>query len=619
MNTRCLHRLTLIHVGWILLITAMLLSGWGNALAEAQTETEKPIYIVVMKQGPEALAMAQELGQKLSALHQYRAVFPGFAAELNESALAALSRNPQVEFIEQAHEVKAYDEAYPSGVDRIDADLAHMAVSPALGAGARVAIVDTGIDFTHEDLAGQVDVVLSSTFITRGKTTEDGFDDGGHGTHVAGTVAAILDATKGVVGVAPSASLVSLKVLSKSGTGSSSTIIAALEFITSHNNAAASYADMIHVANFSLGGSGTDIDSAYRRAYEAAVASGCFIVVAAGNETDDAANHVPAAYDTVFTVSATNPLTGAFAGFSNFGPDIDIAAPGVNILSTLLGGGYGNNSGTSMASPHVAGAAALYVGQHLTTLTKDTAIAEIRNALILSGEVTTMAGDKDGIPEPLVDAEAVVGAISTPDPAWHLSVITDQPSYLPSDSLAVLSATVTDETGSPVTDLVGTNFTSDSHLLTFVSETGAGTGIYTLDHDISTFPLGDTDVSITVTDASGALSDSDTVTIRKAEPATMFVSLVEHEKVFKNLRIYVTVKSTDGSLVTGATVDITVRNEGGSVRNYSNSTGTSGLTSFRWANAPSGDYRVEVVDIFKDGMNYASSLNTSDGFSFTIP
>ena len=357
----------------------------GNVLPAISHNNEKPIYIVRLTSHPEASEQANKLTKEYGALHQYRHVFKGFAAELSPAALTALQNNPNVEEVEQAFTVFASAETYPTGVDRVDADLVH---STWGGTGARVAIVDTGIDTNHPDLDGRVNTALSRTFVSRGRTTENGLDDHGHGTHVAGTVAATLGNGIGVVGVSPQAELIALKVLNRNGSGSTADIIAALDYITGYNNSRNNYADLIHVANFSLGGSGSDSDSSFRRAFEGAVGSGCFITAAAGNESDNAANHVPAAYDSVFTVSAMDPRNDTFATFSNFGADVDIAAPGVAINSTMLGGGYASWNGTSMATPHVSGAAALYVGQdiiqNLGGLTKATAPASIRTTLLIS-------------------------------------------------------------------------------------------------------------------------------------------------------------------------------------------------------------------------------------------
>lgn len=253
----------------------------------------------------------------------------------------------------------------PTGIGRIGQ-------SSYTGAGIGVAVIDTGVDSDHPDLDGSV--VGGVNCVNPNLSYED---DNGHGTHVAGTIGA-RDNEIGVVGVAPEVTFTSVKVLSKTGRGSWSSVICGIDWVTAH---AQEY--NIQVANMSLGGLGSSDDAcgdvnddALHRAICNSTAAGVTYVVAAGNEGDDADWHVPAAYDdTVITVSAladSDGLAGGlgsstsygpddtFASFSNFGPVVDLGAPGVNILSTLLGGGYGNKNGTSMATPHVAGAAALF-------------------------------------------------------------------------------------------------------------------------------------------------------------------------------------------------------------------------------------------------------------------
>ena len=172
-------------------------------------------------------------------------------------------------------------------------------------------------------------------------------DDNGHGTHVAGTIAAV-DNTVGVVGVAPQASLLAAKVLNRQGSGYLSDVIAGIDYCVQNG---------AKVVSMSLGSS-SDVQ-ALHNAVDAAYADGVLLVAAAGNDYGGAVSY-PAAYDSVVAVSATDSNNN-LASFSNVGPEVELAAPGVSILSTYKDGGYATLSGTSMATPHVSGVAALAI------------------------------------------------------------------------------------------------------------------------------------------------------------------------------------------------------------------------------------------------------------------
>jgi subtilisin family serine protease len=262
-----------------------------------------------------------------------------------------------VDYIEADLIAQAVGQIVPDGVARIGAELNTTADIDGVDdsrVDVDIAIIDTGIDLDHPDL----DVIDNVNF---SNTKRSGDDDNGHGTHVAGTAAAI-DNDFGVVGVAPGARLWAGKVLDRRGSGFFSDVIAGIDYVTDN-------ADLIEVANMSLSGTGSL--ASLHTAIKNSVNAGVVYVVAAGNSSKDiyggdgifggSDDVIPAAYPEVAAISAINDADDTFAGFSNFsaGAAIDLAAPGVNILSTWRGGGYNTISGTSMSSPHVAGAAAL--------------------------------------------------------------------------------------------------------------------------------------------------------------------------------------------------------------------------------------------------------------------
>lgn len=267
----------------------------------------------------------------------------------------------------------------PWGVDRIDAELAW---STTTADTIKVAIIDTGIDLDHPDLAANVKGGINTIYSWR---TAD--DDNGHGSHVAGITAAVNNSI-GVVGVGPQIDLYAVKVLNKNGSGYVSDIIEGIQW---------SMASGINVINMSLGTS-SDIQS-FHDAIIAAKNSGITIVAAAGNSgPGDNTVIYPAKYPEAIAVSATNSTDGQ-PSWSSRGPQVDLAAPGASIYSTYKGGGYATLSGTSMATPHVAGAAALVLSTH-SGFTPDQVQAKLQStADLLPGLTSNQQGAG------LVDAE----------------------------------------------------------------------------------------------------------------------------------------------------------------------------------------------------------------------
>lgn len=219
---------------------------------------------------------------------------------------------------------------------------------------------------------------------------KSGDDDNGHGTHVAGTVAAI-DNTIGVIGVAPQVDLYAIKVLDRNGSGWLSDVIEGLDWAVANN---------MDVVNMSLGSSSDA--SAFRTAVQNANAAGLVQVAAAGNDSGGPVGY-PAAYPEVIAVSASTN-SDQIASFSSVGPEVDFIAPGASIYSTYKGGGYKTLNGTSMASPHVAGAAALVLSVEPAFTPADVKARLAATADVLSGLSTNQQGNG------LVDAEEAVFA-----------------------------------------------------------------------------------------------------------------------------------------------------------------------------------------------------------------
>ncbi|UOR03513.1 S8 family serine peptidase [Hymenobacter aerilatus] len=288
--------------------------------------------------------------------HAYGHVLKGFSAKLTAAEAAALRMDASVAYIEQDQVISLGKpggggtapaaQTIPYGIAR---------VGYGDGTGKTAWVIDSGIDLDHPDL--NVDVTRSRSFLTSGKGYTSPDDGNGHGTHVAGTIAA-RNNNIGVVGVAAGASVVAVRVLDSRGSGSNSGVIAGVDYVAANGKAG-------DVANMSLGGGVSQaLDDAVLRASQ----GGVLFALAAGNETDNANNHSPARVNgpNIYTISAMNS-SDSWASFSNFGnPPVDYCMPGVNIQSTWLGGGYNTISGTSMASPHMAGVLLLR-GKSFTT------------------------------------------------------------------------------------------------------------------------------------------------------------------------------------------------------------------------------------------------------------
>jgi subtilisin family serine protease len=295
-------------------------------------------YIVKLKDDVDPAEFTRARG--LVANFQYRAAFKGFAGQIPPAVVEMLKNDPRVEYVEQDQIMTVSAQTIPYGIANVGATTNSTLAGNGSGAvtGATVFVIDTGIA-AHADLnkVGHVNFA--------GGTNDDCH---GHGTHVAGTVGAKDDANF-VVGVAPGVPVFGVKVLSCSGSGTNSGVIAGMDYVA--NSTVAN-----KVANMSLGGGFSQaVNDAARNMVNKNVA----VAVAAGNDGADASTKSPASEPTVLTVAA-HDSNNTNASWSNFGSLIDLSAPGVSILSTARGGGTATMSGTSMASPHAAGAMALY-------------------------------------------------------------------------------------------------------------------------------------------------------------------------------------------------------------------------------------------------------------------
>ncbi|WP_330273778.1 S8 family peptidase [Lentzea sp. NBC_00516] len=330
-------------------------------------------FIVKLKDGG-VTASAQTLGSRFGGQvgYVYDTVFQGFSVKMSDAQARRLAADPSVEYVErdQVVSTQATQVNPPSwGLDRIDQrnlPLDQRYTYNSTGSGVNAYIVDTGVRITHRDFGGRAR--NGYDFVDNDAVAQDG---NGHGTHVAGTVAGTLH------GVAKQANIVAVRVLNNSGSGTIAGVVAGVNWVASNHVKPA-------VANMSLGGgANTSLDNAV----SGAITRGVTFAVAAGNSNTNAANTSPARVAAALTVGSTE-RTDARSSFSNYGPVVDVFAPGGGITSTWNTSDTATNtiSGTSMASPHVAGVVARYLQGNFNVTPAQVATAITSNAT--NGKVT---------------------------------------------------------------------------------------------------------------------------------------------------------------------------------------------------------------------------------------
>lgn len=384
----------------VALVAVVAYFGWSQvyALAEGPARVQVIIGFTSLPQAADE-AMVKSVGGEVR--HTFHLI-PAMSVVVPESAVAGISKNPRVEYIEYDGTLTGADMELDDswGVKRVNAGVVH--ASGTTGVGVKVAVIDSGIDLTHPDLAanyaGGYDFVNNDT---------NPADDLGHGTHVAGIVAA-LDNNTGVVGVAPGVQLYALKVLNAENFAYWSDVVRAVEWAVDNG---------IQITNTSLVGAQGSL--AMKDAYDASYALGMFHVASAGNSgTCDISRKstvtYPAKYDSLVAVGATTQ-TDTRPCWSSTGSEVELSAPGEGVRSTYFSGTYASMNGTSMASPHVAGAAALLIAAGITDANGN---GFINDDIRLKLRETSVDIGANGLDKEfgygLIDAASAVASISDP-------------------------------------------------------------------------------------------------------------------------------------------------------------------------------------------------------------
>ncbi|MFC8588419.1 S8 family peptidase [Streptomyces sp. NPDC057217] len=345
----------------------------GTVLAAGSADAVPGSYIVTLKQDA-GFKAGSDKGRKLISAYggtvrkTFGSALNGYTATLDATAARRLAADPSVASVEQNQVVRsdATQNNAPWGLDRIDQ--ANLPLSgtytypDSAGAGVTAYVIDTGVRISHSELAGRA--VNGYDAVQNDTVAQDG---NGHGTHVATTVAGT------TYGVAKKAKVVAVRVLDNNGSGTTAGVIAGIDWVTSHHTAG-----VPAVANLSLGGgASTTLDNAVRRS----IADGITYTVAAGNSGANASSSSPARVTEALTVGATGS-NDAKPSWSNYGSVLDLFAPGVSITAGWHTGDSATNtiSGTSMAAPHVAGAAAIYLAGHPSATPAQVATALVNGA-----------------------------------------------------------------------------------------------------------------------------------------------------------------------------------------------------------------------------------------------
>lgn len=622
-----------------LVITAVFfgVASLSQAAPSANEHPQKINVLIGFQQTPghHEQALVQSHGGNVK--HSFHLI-PAIAASIPEPAIKALLNNPRVTSVELDGKVYAVDAELDNswGVKRIDSGTVHD--SGNRGTEVKVAIIDSGVNYNHPDLsanyAGGYDFVDDDT---------DPMDVYGHGTHVAGTACAE-DNGFGVVGVAPECALYSLRVLNEDGVGDWSDIIAAMQWAVDES---------LQVANLSLGHS-INPGELVKAACDNAEAAGLLIVAAAGNDGNPPGKGdsviYPAKYDSVVAVAATDS-NDKRASWSSTGDQVELAAPGVSILSTWNDSDshynpqpvcidgvchYKEGSGTSMASPHVAGVGALVIAAGITDTNGNTRINdEVRQVLGATAEDLGDTGRDPKYGFGLVNAALAVAAIVPPGPVTDIAVTAvEVPSSVVQGDVVAVDVTVKNIGNQDVGGDITVTLTDETDAVSIGSQLISGglqAGVSTVvsfSWDTSGATIGNHTLTAShnfADDVNTNDSKSTTVEVSEepsSEEGTMHVSSIDMWAETKGINhfVYTQVSVVDGNgeAVPLAMVSLRMTLPDDTTALGSGETNSAGQVVFRLKSRQTGTYTSEVTDITKEGWTYNSKDNIETSESLEV-
>ena len=553
---------------FVAVLTAMLVAGLIGSTGLAAAPAEKADYLIGFRMAPGSgeHAVVRGLGGEI---YGEFSIVNVIAATMTPQAAYALTRNPGVAYVELDAPVYALEQTVPWGIDRVFGDESYSFETWGVtaGDGVAVAIIDSGIDENHQDLPqllGGVNTI---------DDTHWGYDGSGHGTHVAGTVAA-LDNTWGVVGVSPQVDLYAVKVLDANGSGTVASVVGGIDWAVQQG---------IPIMNMSLGTSSHV--QALQDACDAAYAVGYLIVSSAGNSGNPPGRGdnvgYPARYESVIAVAAST-ISDTRASYSSTGPAVELIAPGSSVVSTLPGDNYGFYSGTSMASPHVTGVAALVLAAQpgLTNV-------QIRTILQETAEDLGLSSNYQGYGMVRADLAVAAAGGEPPPPPQEYDLTTS--STAGGLVTAPGEGTFTYEEGTMV-DLLAVaetgyqfvNWTGDTGtIVNSASTTIAMNGDYSVTATFEEAPVGAgvSVKSVTYSTSGGRFSD-------------------------KHLAVTLLLVDDMDNPVAGASVSATLHHEGGGSWNFAGTTGSDGTVVFSLNNHGSGCYWTQVTAVVADGLDW---------------